>query len=487
MLAVLFIGAVIFVITDLARYPVEVAESVAIEDAQIYTRALTSFRSLYTQLIVQPARERGVEITHDLTKKGNTLLLPATMTRLIGEEMAKSGHGGEAYLYSPFPFPWRSQDGGLKDQFARDAWASLSRDPNKSFSRFEKINGIRTLRFATADIMRPSCVNCHNSHPQSPRVGWKEGDLRGVLEVRRPIENVIIHASGRAENIFWMVLSIGIFGVVGLFTMMMLIRNLKSEIGIRIKAEELIREQQTLLITSSKMSALGEMAGGVAHEINTPLAVISMRVEQMEECLRDGDLDALDFMNSLTVIKKVTNRIASIVSGLRYFAREGLRAVAQNAKVSIIIEETLSFCRERFANHGVQLEIENDDFYDSLEVQCRAVEISQVILNLLNNAYDAIQSLNNRWIRISVFDRGEFVEISVTDSGSGIPKDLQDRIMQPFFTTKDIGKGTGLGLSISKGIIDTHQGKLYLDSNSPNTKFTLLLPKKQRIPEGAVL
>jgi len=485
-LSVLFVGSVIFVITHLSQYPVEVAESVAIEDAQIYTRALTSFRSLYTRLVVQPARERGVEITHDLTKTGNTMLLPATMTRLLGEEMGKSGHGGEAFLYSPYPFPWRRQEGGLKDQFGKDAWEALNRDPSKSFSKFEDINGVRMLRYATADVLRQSCVDCHNTHPQSPRVGWKEGDVRGILEIRRPIGNAVIKASARAENIFWMVLAIGLFGVIGLVAMTLLIRNLQKEVTNRIKAEEVIREQQALLITSSKMSALGEMAGGVAHEINTPLAVIAMRVEQMEECIKDGELEAIDFMDGLNVIKKVTDRIAKIVSGLRFFAREGQSAASQVAKVSSLIEETLSFCKERFSNHGVQLEIVKDDSYASLEVQCRAVEISQVVLNLLNNAYDAIEPLPDRWIRLSILERGQFVEISVTDSGSGIPKELQERIMQPFFTTKEVGKGTGLGLSISKGIVESHQGKLYLDSNSAHTKFTILLPKTQSSTQGIV-
>lgn len=484
MVAALFTGSVVVIIVHLAHYPIEVAEAVAIEDAQIYTRALSSFRSLYTKLVVQPARERGVEITHDISKKGNTMPLPATMTRLIGEEMAKAGHGGEAYLYSPYPFPWRKDDGGLKDQFAKDAWESLNREPSKAFTRFEEINGIRTLRFATADVMRQACVQCHNTHPQSPRVGWKEGNVRGILEVRRPIGNVVIQASSRAENIFWMVVLIGVFGVIGLLAMIMLIRHLKAEIAARTKAEHLIREQQAKLITSSKMSALGEMAGGVAHEINTPLAVISMRVEQMEECVREGELESIDFMDGLDVIKKTTDRIAKIISGLRFFAREGQRSLPQKAKVSTLIEETLNFCRERFMNHGVQLDVERNIAYNSLEIQCQAVEISQVILNLLNNSFDAVGPMKDKWIRISVSDHEEYAEISITDSGGGIPKDLQDKIMQPFFTTKDIGKGTGLGLSISKGIIESHQGKLYLDRNSTNTKFTVLLPRIQNIPES---
>jgi signal transduction histidine kinase len=481
-LSIIFVCSVIAVILHLSRYPIEVAESVAIEDAEIYTRALSSFRTLYTKLVVQPARERGTEITHDVFKKGNTMPLPATMTRLIGEEMARAGHGGEAYLYSPYPFPWRKQEGGLKDQFAKDAWEALNKDPSKAFSRFEDIGGIRTLRYATADVMRQSCVQCHNSYPQTPRIGWREGDVRGVLEVRRPVEKVVIQASNRAKNILWMVVSIGISGLIGLIAMILLIRHLKSEITARVKAEHLIREQQAMLVTSAKMSALGEMAGGVAHEINTPLAVISMRVEQMEECIRDGDLNGIDFVEGLDIIRRTTDRIAKIVSGLRFFAREGRQVRSQTVKVSALIEDTLGFCGERLANHGIILDVERRDDFESLKIECQAVEISQVILNLLNNAFDAIEQLKEKWIKIKVTDLGENIEISVTDSGSGLSKEVRDKIMQPFFTTKEIGKGTGLGLSISKGIINSHQGKLSVDDKCANTKFVILLPKQQKEP-----
>ncbi len=244
------------------------------------------------------------------------------------------------------------------------------------------------------------------------------------------------------------------------------------------KSQETIIQQQQALISSAKMSSLGEMAGGVAHEINTPLAVISLRVDQLEECLADGSIKELDIAKILAAIRKTTDRIGKIVSGLRFFARDGKIAPAQIASLKNIIEDTLSFCNERFTLHGVQLEIKNS-LPGDLSLECRAVEISQVILNLLNNSYDAISELKNKWIHIEIADRHPFWEICIVDSGHGIPKDVQDKMMQPFYTTKEIGKGTGLGLSISKGIIESHQGKMFYDSLRSNTCFTILLPKAQ--------
>lgn len=262
-------------------------------------------------------------------------------------------------------------------------------------------------------------------------------------------------------------------------------RTLEHRVSERTKeleeSQRKVLEQQQALISSSKMSALGEMAGGVAHEINTPLAVIGMRVEQMEECIKDGEIDAVDFLDSIAAIKKTVDRIAKIVNGLRFFAREGKRDSAQLIKVSHLIHETLGLCQERFASHGVQLMLPEENLALSAEVECHSIEISQVLLNLLNNAYDAIERMPEKWIKIESFEGRDHVEIWVTDCGHGIPKNIQEKIMEPFFTTKEIGKGTGLGLSLSKGIIEGHHGKLYIDNQCPNTKFVIWLPKSQPV------
>lgn len=242
--------------------------------------------------------------------------------------------------------------------------------------------------------------------------------------------------------------------------------------------QEQLKEQQQLLVTSSKMSALGEMAGGIAHEINTPLAVITMRLEQLEECVLANEMHKINLLKTTQVLRKTTDRIAKIVAGLRFFARDGQRLPMESTSINGIIEETLSLCREKFYNHGIQIFV-NIELELTYMIECRSVEISQVILNLLNNSHDAILDLEEKWIKIDLTDAGQDIELSITDSGPGIPKEIQDKMMHPFFTTKEIGKGTGLGLSISRGIIDAHHGKMFIDQNNKNTCFILRLPKTQ--------
>lgn len=254
-----------------------------------------------------------------------------------------------------------------------------------------------------------------------------------------------------------------------------------SEVEIQIaeRTDELLNlqlkltEQQQALAASSKMSALGEMAGGVAHEINTPLAIIQMRTDQILECLAEKSLDEKVLETSMQSIDQTVKRISKIVNGLRAFARDGKEDPFVNCSIAEIVEDTFSLCRERFNNHGVQLDFVHSD---SAIISCRPGELAQVFLNILNNAYDAIQSLPEKWVVVSAEVIGAEVCIRVTDSGLGIPADIQAKLMQPFFTTKEIGKGTGLGLSISRGIVEAHGGKMYIDSDCKNTCFVVSLP-----------
>lgn len=161
--------------------------ALALNQAGRYARIVESFRSLYTSEVVERVRPHGIEVRHDYLKKDGAIPLPATLSIMLGDEIARTG-GGAISLYSPYPFPWRAATGGLKDNFARDAWAAFAAAPDSEYVRVEMMEGRMFIRYAKADLMRQSCVACHNTHPDSPRRGWKVGDVRGVLEVRVPLD-----------------------------------------------------------------------------------------------------------------------------------------------------------------------------------------------------------------------------------------------------------------------------------------------------------
>ncbi len=242
------------------------------------------------------------------------------------------------------------------------------------------------------------------------------------------------------------------------------------------QSQYLTKRTNVAILHSAKMASLGEMAGGIAHEINNPIAIIQGRAQHMRERIESGELNSDYLLKGISKIEEVTNRIIFIIKSLRSFSRNAEKDPFSEVPLQQIINETLELCRERLKNHNVELRVSP---IPDISISCRGPQISQVLLNLLNNAHDAVLETESPWIMVRVSDLVDQVEISVIDSGHGIPAEIADRIMEPFFTTKDIGKGTGLGLSIAKGLVEDHRGELKLDRNSSNTRFVVILPKVQ--------
>lgn len=238
-----------------------------------------------------------------------------------------------------------------------------------------------------------------------------------------------------------------------------------------------LETERAKAIESAKLASLGEMAGGIAHEINNPLMIIQAQAEQLIRITKDERVVA-----GMGRIERTVGRIAKIIKGMRALSRNSDNDEFAPARVSAILEDVIDLCQERFRQSAVALNVE---IIDDFVIDCRATQISQVLLNLLNNSYDAVRGDRRSWTQITVFRAENKGIITVTDSGSGIPKDVADRIMDPFFTTKSIEKGTGLGLSISRNIMRDHGAEFYLDQKSPNTKFVLEFNIKPVNSEGA--
>ncbi|MGZ3649569.1 MAG: sensor histidine kinase [Bdellovibrionota bacterium] len=233
-------------------------------------------------------------------------------------------------------------------------------------------------------------------------------------------------------------------------------------------------ERQASIAHSSKLSALGEMAAGIAHEIYNPLAVVQVLNEQIRMIALEGASPSTEIVEVTQKIERTLSRITKIVTSLRHFSRESEGDAPENVTVRSLVESVLDFCRDSCRNKNIDILIPEID--PAIRLSCRSVQISQVILNLLINAQHAVENLPEKWIRVSVLVHPERLEIHVVDSGHGIPLEIQKKMFRSFFTTKAPGVGTGLGLSISRSILESHGGTLSIDSIATNTTFVITLP-----------
>jgi C4-dicarboxylate-specific signal transduction histidine kinase len=245
------------------------------------------------------------------------------------------------------------------------------------------------------------------------------------------------------------------------------------DISERKSAEIAFNIQREKLVVASKLSSLVEMAGGIAHEINNPLAIIIGQASRIRRRYERGLLDTETLGDELIRIECTAQRIAKIVRGLRSFSRSSEKDPMELVRVSEIIDATLELCQEKFRAHSIELIV---DVPSDIRLNCRRSQIAQLLMNLLSNAYDAVHEAKDKWIKLEAYRDEEWITIEVSDSGEGIDPMIREKIMQPFFTTKEQGRGTGLGLSISQGISEDHGGTLNLATDEDFTTFVLQLP-----------
>lgn len=265
---------------------------------------------------------------------------------------------------------------------------------------------------------------------------------------------------------------------------------------------------QNQLIQSEKMASLGVLVAGIAHELNNPLTFIITGAEAIKILLEDilevinkyteinennaknkiPEVNALrdkyDFDESVKEMVKLIDNInigadqsTEIVRGLRSFSRlDGGEVVDYDIHQSI--DSSLLLLKS-----GIKYQIKVVKNYGKIPViECYPLKLNQVFMNLINNAIQAIDRKGEIHISTTLSKKykGKFIEIKIKDTGCGIPKKIQNRIYEPFFTTKDVGKGTGLGLSISLGIIKDHHGFIEVDSKlKSGSTFTVYLPISQ--------
>jgi PAS domain S-box-containing protein len=215
----------------------QLVQSGATQAAQLQSETLAALRSYYTSEVVERLRPHGVEAAYDFRDRVKAIPLPATFTIELSELISAEGSGQQVRLVSDYPFPWRKYRGEL-DDFERMALAQFRKagraEPQPVF-RMEALQGRPVLRYATADVMRSQCIDCHNRHPDSPKTDWEVGDVRGVLEIIRPLDPVVAQTHAGLRGTFWLIGLLTAIGGAALGLVVGKLRAATAELEVRVQ------------------------------------------------------------------------------------------------------------------------------------------------------------------------------------------------------------------------------------------------------------
>lgn len=263
--------------------------------------------------------------------------------------------------------------------------------------------------------------------------------------------------------------------LIGLMTLTYyFIRERKRNLHLSNKLAEFSAEQNDDLFGKGKFSELGLMSAGIAHEISNPLNIITGRIDQLQRNYRNPQKEKENALG-IQQIRIAAERITNIIQHLRQYIYRDDMMSEDLISLTELFDDVLIFIGQRLKNHGIELRLINTE---NKFVKGHRGQLEQAIINLINNSFDAVDSLTEKWIEITAVEGNENVEIFFKDSGEGIPVTVREKMLEPFFTTKKM-KGTGLGLTLVKDIALKHGGELVYIDKAPHTTFMLELPKAQ--------
>jgi signal transduction histidine kinase/CheY-like chemotaxis protein len=481
-------AGMVLVATHLLELESKLVEQTALNDAAEATKAITEFRTLYTSEVVNRVEDASVRFTFDYADHPGELPLPATLSILLGERMGQS-HGGSIRLYSDHPFPGGSNSGRVLDAFQEEALVRLRANPADPVHRFVETEDGKVLRYATADIMREACVDCHNTHPDTPYDQWKTGDVRGVLEISRPHSAAVEQTRREIKAAVWLLVGTALvtLTVMGIGASRLRWARIQADaltqraldaqadlkveshrLQLSVDAQERIKRQ---LLQAQKLESLGLLSGGIAHDFNNLLVAIMGNAELAqirlpEDSPAHGNIDTM--MNA-------AERAAKLTSQLQAYAGEGT-SQAQPTNLNEAVEAIVALLHTaigRKANLGLDLDPKLPF------IMADITQLERVVMNLCTNAAEAITDgigqvrLRTQAVELAKEDlrdnvlgddlpAGCYVLLEVSDDGCGMDAGTRAQMFDPFFSSKATGRG--LGLSALLGITRNHKAAIFVDS-----------------------
>jgi len=468
------------------------------------TSAITSLEQLkilrvyYTEHVVKKVQQKG-ELKAGLDHQNNPdkIPLPATLIHDLSKLFGKSS--SQYSIYSALPFPNREHR--HLDEFQKFAWQSLQKKPNEIIQKKSIVNNRVLLRVAISDRMHvQACVDCHNTHPLTPKNDWQLGDVRGVFEARLDITEQLAIADVLST---WIVSSVVIASLVLITIFYFLTRRVTKQVSIISNAmvrlgqgdysteviqhsgikevdqmtiafqlfKETLLERQKLaqqnqLFETEKITALGTMVSGIAHEVNTPLGIsvtaasyLKDQLECIDNKVKLGKLSKSELQSflsnnhdSVTILCKNLSSAADLISSFKQVSVDQISEEPRSIILSEYVQEVISSLKPRIRKANVKVNIQSTNDHRCL---IYPGALSQVITNLVINSIVHGFVKNNGGIISIITNAQQTGEITIcySDDGIGIDEKIINKVMEPFFTTKRGEGGSGLGLSIIHSII----------------------------------
>ncbi|RFC37369.1 MAG: His Kinase A (phospho-acceptor) domain-containing protein [Candidatus Nitrotoga sp. LAW] len=463
-LSVIFCSGTLLTLGYLSHATTTLVQSAALQGITLHAESLMELRNLYTSEVVDRVNGHNIEVTHDYLQKPGAIPLPATFSMELGRRISLRGSGMVVRLYSNYPFPWR-KDGGAHDDFEQQALAALQARPQQPYYRFEDFQGRASLRYATADVMHAECISCHNARPDSPKHDWKVGDVRGVLEIIRPLDSVVAQSRTDLRDVF---ILFGVLLVLGLGALALVVTRLRR---VSVELEDQVT-QRTIQLAAANQE-LEAFSYSVSHDLRAPLRSI----DGFSRALLDDYSVQLDEVGKdyLQRVRAATQRMGQLIDDMLKLSRVTRSEMNfETVNLSVLAQTVADELQQAQPERRVEFVC-----MPGMTVRGDAHLLKIALENLLGNAWKFTSKREDARIKMGVTHQVGASVYFIRDNGAGFDMAYVGKLFSAFQRLHAMAEfsGTGIGLATVQRIIHRHGGRVWAEGElGKGATFYFTLP-----------